>query len=354
MKPKKPIPMPIEFEDDDLRQLFDQLWEADAKSVELARKGEGYAPIVLAHGIARPDFLVDSLARTLNLSLYDLSLVSDRFHYFKGIASYLRERGFEVHHSSVSFAAGVTQRAKDLKVEIQRVLDKSGYNKVHIIAHSMGGLDARHMIVNEDMADKVISLTTIGTPHLGTSTSDRSVDLGFETVIKGFRMFINLEGFRDLTTRACREFNEHARNSEATNDVIYQTYASYQDRQQVFLPFHKSWDLINKVEGLSDGLVPFSSQKWTDQLVADNGVVKIIRQQIFPFRAGHLEQIGWWNLNKVLKSGWWNMGVLREKNTHEEQIKQVYLKIAKEITTGKFEDESAQEEVKFTNVQPWF
>jgi len=28
-------------------------------------------PIVLAHGIARPDYLIDSIFRTLNLSLYD-------------------------------------------------------------------------------------------------------------------------------------------------------------------------------------------------------------------------------------------------------------------------------------------
>jgi triacylglycerol esterase/lipase EstA (alpha/beta hydrolase family) len=41
---------------------------------------------------------------------------------------------------------------------------------VHIIAHSMGGLDARHLIVDiVTMADKVGTLATIGTPHLGTS-----------------------------------------------------------------------------------------------------------------------------------------------------------------------------------------
>ena len=39
---------------------------------------------------------------------------------------------------------------------------------MHLIAHSMGGLDARHMIVREGMAERVASLTTVGTPHNGT------------------------------------------------------------------------------------------------------------------------------------------------------------------------------------------
>jgi len=37
--------------------------------------------------------------------------------------------------------------------------------KVHLFAHSMGGLDARHMITHLGMANRVRTLTTIGTPH---------------------------------------------------------------------------------------------------------------------------------------------------------------------------------------------
>jgi len=45
--------------------------------------------------------------------------VSDRFHYFKGIASHLKKAGFEVYFTSVSFAADVSTRARDLKKEIE-------------------------------------------------------------------------------------------------------------------------------------------------------------------------------------------------------------------------------------------
>jgi triacylglycerol lipase len=84
----------------------------------------------------------------------------------------LRKNGIEVYHTNVSFAADVETRAKDLTREIQKILADTGHAKVHIIGHSMGGLDARQMIVHEGMADKVATLTTIGTPHWGSPVAE--------------------------------------------------------------------------------------------------------------------------------------------------------------------------------------
>ena len=39
----------------------------------------------------------------------------------------------------------------------------------------MGGLDARYLISRLGMADRVLSLTTLGTPHRGTSFADWGV-----------------------------------------------------------------------------------------------------------------------------------------------------------------------------------
>jgi hypothetical protein len=41
--------------------------------------------------------------------------------------------------------------------------------RVHLIAHSRGGMDARWVIAQPGMADKIASLTTIGTAHRGTT-----------------------------------------------------------------------------------------------------------------------------------------------------------------------------------------
>jgi triacylglycerol lipase len=291
-------------------------------------------PVVLAHGIARPDYLIDSMFRTLNLSLYDFSFVSDRFHYFKGIATHLKKHRFKVYHSSVSFAADLETRASDLKSEVNKILEKSGKTKVHIIGHSMGGLDARHMIVHEKMADKVASLTTIGTPHLGTSVADVALEQGVDSIIGRFKVFLNLEGIRSVTISACREWNSKTEADEASNDVFYQTYSSSKDEKTVFLPFQISWKIVRDREGPNDGLVSVKSQRWKKKLTSGNHkrVSKTIKQNNFPINADHLDQIGWWNLNEIHKAGWWNLKALREKNKHEDIIKDVYLEIAEGVS----------------------
>jgi hypothetical protein len=96
------------------------------------------------------------------------------------------------------------------------------------------------------------------------------------------------------------------------------------------LLFQKSWDVIKENEGKNDGLVSVQSANWEKKL-RSNGSTKAIKRNQFPIQADHLDQIGWWNLNELHKAGWWNLNALREKNKHEEIIKNVYLKIVEEI-----------------------
>ncbi len=321
----------FDFGEKDIQELFRPFDPEQFANAKLP-KVDTPLPIVLCHGIARPDYLIDSIFRTLNLSLYDFSFVSDRFHYFRGIASHLKKHGFEVYHTSVSFAAGVERRAKDLRKEISKILDKSGEEKLHIIAHSMGGLDARRMIVHENMADKIASLTTIGTPHWGTSVADFAMKYGIDKVIGILNKIINLEGIKSCTFADCIAFNESARNNEASNEVVYQVYYSSQVYHRTFLPFQPAWKIITEKEGENDGLISVKSQCWTPMLVSDDGTIKIVKQHKFPIPADHLDEMGWWNLNELHKAGWWNLHALREKNHHEEIIKNVYLKIAREVS----------------------
>src|ERR1044071_1492445 len=191
-------------------------------------------PIVLAHGIARIDVLRETLIRELHL---DDEQLDDHLQYFRGIRDFLRSQGFNVHHSSVGFADPVDERAEQLSQEVNRISNQEDAAKVHIIAHSMGGLDARHMIVDiRGMAEKVASLTTIGTPHLGSPFANAGLGFGGEFLIKLLSPVLHLEGFRDLTIEACGAFNDRARDKEATNGVAYQTYAGAEDRDSVFFP----------------------------------------------------------------------------------------------------------------------
>ena len=108
----------------------------------------------------------------------------DQLHYFKGIRTHLKENGFSAFHSNVPWAAGVKVRGTAMNKNILNCLNESCAEKVNIIAHSMGGLDARHMMFDDRNSgrihEKVASLTTIGTPHHGTSFADWGMkNLGF-------------------------------------------------------------------------------------------------------------------------------------------------------------------------------
>lgn len=286
-------------------------------------------PIILAHGIARFDFLVQRISKDLGALGLGLGLANDGLHYFKGIARHLRKNGFDVYQSSVSFASGVEQRAADLKREVETALAlRPGQSKVHIIAHSMGGLDARHMIVNHGMSGKVASLTSIGTPHLGTSFADWGIEHMGHEIIKVLEGIIDLGGLADLTTSACIAFNESAQAAEATNEILYQTFASSEKRKKVFTPLQLAWRIIHDAEGENDGLVSRASQLWQSELTNGNGVHKSVHQHDFSVSADHLNEIGWWDMNQLQLSDLFHINLLTAVKNYEDNIKNVYLNIA--------------------------
>jgi triacylglycerol lipase len=285
-------------------------------------------PIVLAHGIARFDILLEELRAQFQ---FPETQVGDRFQYFKGIKSHLESRGFQVFHPNQDFAGPVSLRAEQLRDRVNEVLAATGAQKVHIIAHSMGGLDARHMIVDKGMAGKVASLTTIGTPHLGTILADHVIDHGGFLLKAALRPVINLDGFDDLRIGPCEEFNRRAQHDEATNSVQYRTFASSEVLLQVFLPLMGSAKFIGDHAGRNDGLVPLASQAWTKELIANDGTRKPVVQKEFPLAADHLNQVGWWDPQEAANPLKLLQNVLKQKEDYESQIRDVYLQIAQSL-----------------------
>ena len=105
-------------------------------------------PIVLVHGLGMKDtFFMKS---------------------WGWIDRILRVQGYTVYKSSVDGFGTVAGNAAQLKEEIRKILEETGAEKVNIIAHSKGGLDAKYMIQQMDMAKQVASLTTLCTPHKGS------------------------------------------------------------------------------------------------------------------------------------------------------------------------------------------
>ena len=56
----------------------------------------------------------------------------------------------------------------DLAAAIERLADRTGYEQIHVIGHSLGGLIARYYIQRQGGDARVHTLVTLGTPHQGT------------------------------------------------------------------------------------------------------------------------------------------------------------------------------------------
>ncbi len=83
-----------------------------------------------------------------------------------------KDHGDRVFTTQVSPFNSVRKRAEELKLEIDKILICTRSEKVNIIAHSMGGLDARYLVSRLNYKDHVASITTISTPHWGTKIAD--------------------------------------------------------------------------------------------------------------------------------------------------------------------------------------
>jgi triacylglycerol lipase len=219
-------------------------------------------PIVLAHGWMGFDAF---------------ALPGMRHEYFRGVRDQLQAHGHRVYVPRVSPFAGVRHRAEQFAEQIATI-DAS---KVNIIAHSMGGLDARYAISRLGLAGRVASLTTIGTPHYGTPLADTSLIVR-ELPLLGralmSRFGLDFEALHDLTTAQMAAFNEAVPNMPR---VRYASYVGWvrggvRDVHALLAP---GFAYLTRRSGDNDGMVPAASQRWGNVL----GEV----------HADHWAQIGW-------------------------------------------------------------
>lgn len=82
----------------------------------------------------------------------------------------LARRGFgriDTMNYSV-FTGDVRTAAAQLAHEVDRIVEETGYERIHIVGHSMGGLIARYYVTRLGGDAHVHTLVTLGTPHHGT------------------------------------------------------------------------------------------------------------------------------------------------------------------------------------------
>ncbi|POR38551.1 Lipase 2 [Tolypocladium paradoxum] len=243
--------------------------DSDARMRDLGRQiadeyasiRESYAtpkyPIVLAHGL-------------LGFSELSLSAALPPLQYWHGIKQALAAQGCSrVITASVPPSDAIEARAAKLAADIAAASSSGTPTPVNIIAHSMGGLDARYMVSHLLRATpdvRVASLTTISTPHRGSAFADYLLDEGAGPMhlprLYGVlqRAGLGTRAFAQLTTRyMADEFNPR---TEDDPEVRYFSYGAVMREPPLLSPFRLSHRVIGDVEGPNDGLVSVDSSRW--------------------------------------------------------------------------------------------
>lgn len=96
---------------------------------------------------------------------------------FHEVEEALEADGHDVHAAEVPAFDSVPVRAAYLGAFIDEVREATGSSHVHIVAHSMGGLDSRYLISELGYGDRVLTLTTISSPHHGSAVADAALGL---------------------------------------------------------------------------------------------------------------------------------------------------------------------------------
>lgn len=261
--PLPPLPERLEREPVEPPEL--ELPEAAAEPalrevpVRTPRIPPPWYPIVLAHGVLGFDAIRMGFLHPA---------------YFRGVAEQLRVVGNEVYVVRVSPVAGIAVRAAQLAHQIRQI----PADRVNVVAHSMGGLDARYAITHLGLGERVASLTTIGTPHRGTPLADRGVWLVHERLgLHRLMSVLGVDAFAELTTQSLVEFNDEVPDAR---DVVYTSYpARVPGVRGVNSLLAAGYVMLQRVVGDNDGVVPTESQNWGEVL-----------EEI---EADHWAQVGW-------------------------------------------------------------
>jgi triacylglycerol lipase len=232
-------------------------------------------PVLLVHGAGFRD---------------KLSFIS----YWGRVPKLYSKNGIKVYHGGTDAWGSIEGNAEKIKNKIIAILNETRAEKVNIIAHSRGGLEARYLISSLNMDHAIASLTTISTPHRGVKAMNLAVELpvrfyrfGSFFVDIWFRILGDKKpdfftSSRQLSAKYAVEFNRCNPDKEG---VYYQSYASMMKYFFSDITFIVMHPVITFADGDNDGLCPVESAKWGDfkGIITTKGIFGISHAGIIDF-----------------------------------------------------------------------
>ena len=192
----------------------------------------------------------------------------------------LRGYGIQAFAPNIVPYATIETRAEQWAEIIMVLREKHGYDKMNVVAHSMGGLDMRYAISQLGMGDSVASLTTIATPHRGTSLADLVLKSP-DTIREKLAEFIDWFGESIFPStksdsvaavqQLTKDYVSNVFNTEIQDqkDIGYFSYSAAVGKgtDQPLNPIYRLQNqLIYQNEGLNDSFVTAESAKWGQHL----------------------------------------------------------------------------------------
>lgn len=229
------------------------------------RRIELQKPVLLCHGYGAIASLVKPSP------LYDVAML-------------VRSHNVLAYAPNIVPYAKIETRAKAWVKIIEELSRNRPDQKLNIVAHSMAGLDIRYALSRLDIADKVESLTTIATPHHGTSLAELTLKTpdAIKDKMADFLDWMGNQIFPDAKSDSAgsarqltREYVQQKFNPEVPDveGIPYYSFSSAVGKGtsepiKVIARYQNNY--IFEEEGINDGMVSVESSKWGRHIKTGN------------------------------------------------------------------------------------
>lgn len=239
---------------------------------------------------------------------------------FGGVDDALQKSGISALRTITHPTASVEERTSQINQQIIKHFGKD--QSVHLIGHSMGGLDARYLAspAGLNQGHRICTITTLSTPHRGSVLAEK-IPVWFRTMVSSFSWILKTvlppgeskefysqisenrwDAFHQLTKGyLVKDFN--LRIIDHPN-VHYFSYASVVNpaNQTLVGKFRKQIaKTIMAHEGFNDGMVGIESAKWGEcrgTILANHG--EIVGLKVIPWQPSCFDHISF--LLEVVKT----------------------------------------------------
>lgn len=179
---------------------------------------------------------------------------------------------------------------------LETIREYPANESLHILASSAGGVDIYHCLyMFPELALRIKSITTIGSPFAGSLIADNILELKEECPVWEQLMSIEflqkgLQIAEELSIKGRAEYNQKHKLAHSIVKKFYCVPTETGAKWKANLTAHKGYDLFKKANTPSDCTVGVASQTFGEIIKLVEGEHK---SMVFPLRYGWPWQLPW-------------------------------------------------------------